>query len=161
MGRTKEYKISRVIGETEKELRVRVAEAVNAHPGSLDDKAVSIQPNDIEYIRAIGGPIVAQVEETHRRSSVKLYEAAEDKLSHKKVRKEAESELRPKELLKNLRSGREKHWSSDTASQIGRESRVDLSPESTWTKVTANLNRSASAEGLDRAQAGLRGRSFS
>ena len=62
MGRTKEYKISRMVGETEEELKVRVAEAVNAHPGSLNDKAVTIQPDDIEYIKARSGPFVTQSE---------------------------------------------------------------------------------------------------
>ena len=128
MGRTKEYKISRMIGETEEELKVRVAEAVNAHPGSLNDKAVIIQPDDIEYIKARSGPFVAQVKESHEYLSVKLCETAEDKLSHKKLRKHRkESTPKPIELQKGLHKGHEGHSDPNTASQTAREPRVGLS----------------------------------
>jgi len=39
IGRTKEYEISKMVGETEEELKVRIAEAVDKHPGSLNDEA--------------------------------------------------------------------------------------------------------------------------
>jgi hypothetical protein len=66
MGRTKEYKISRVIGETEEELKERIVEAINTHPGSLSDEAMTIQPDEVEYIRARSGPFIAQVKESHK-----------------------------------------------------------------------------------------------
>ncbi len=128
MGRTKEYRISRIIGEREEELKVRVAEAVNAHPGSLNDETVTIQPDDIEYIKARGGPFVTQVKENYRDLSVKLCETAEDKLSHKKARKDRTgSAPKPKELQRDLHGGNKRHEDPSVASQIARESRIDLS----------------------------------
>ncbi len=72
IGRTKEYEINKVIGETEERLKVRIAEAVNTHPGSLNDEAVTIEPNEVEYIRVRGGSFVTQVRENHWQLSVKL-----------------------------------------------------------------------------------------
>jgi len=141
MGRTKEYKIIRMVGETEEELKVRVAEAVNAHPGSLNDETVAIQPDDIEYIRARGGPFVAQVKESHRHLSVKLCETAEDKLSHKKARKgKSESALKPGELRKDLHKGHETNKGPDTADQIAREPQIDPNRDNREFK-TLNLGR--------------------
>jgi len=129
IGRTKEYEISKMVGETEVELKARVAEAVNTHPGSLNDEEVTIQPDDIEYVRARGGSFITQVKENHWQLSVKLCETAEEKLSHKKVRKDRmESVPKPRELLEDPRRGREGHRGPDMTGQVRPESRVDLDP---------------------------------
>ena len=153
MGRIKEHKISRMIGETEEKLKVRVVEAVNAHPGSLNDEAVAIQPDYIEYIKARSGPFVTQVKKSHGHLSVKLCERAEDKLSHKKARKHS------KGVNTEVQGATERSPQRTRRAQGPKHGEPDCTRAPSWSKpeMTANLSHSTSAEGLNGIQANLHG----